>query len=159
MTGAEINEHVGFLRKLINMVKKPTESNKDKIGKDIGESNEGIVSKIVSSIIKHIKDTIGKLLAAPKVAGQKIKDGAKAAADKVKSKADQVANKVKNTADQVASDVGDAVDKATSDSGSDVKQESADDFMTKDFAELLASEPFTESADVEDVADMLKDLI
>lgn len=131
MTGAEINEQVGILRKLINMVKKPTESNKDKIGKDIGESNEGIVSKIVSSIIKHIKDTIGKLLAAPKVAGQKIKDGAKSAADN-----------------------------ATSDSGSDgVKQESADDFMSKDFAELLASEPFTESADAEDVADMLKDLI
>ena len=160
MSGAEVNEKIGFLRKLMNMVKKPTESNKDKIGKDIGESNEGIVSKIVSSIIKHIKDTIGKLLAAPKVAGQKIKDGGKAAADKVKSKADQVANKVKNTADQVASDVSDAVDDATSDSGSDgVKQESADDFMTKDFAELLASEPFTESADAEDVADMLKDLI
>ena len=157
MTGAEINEQVGLLGKFM---KKPAESNKENMGKDIGESNEGIVSKIISSIIKHIKNTKDKLLAAPKVAGQKIKDGAKSAADKVKSKVDQVANKVKNTADQVASDVSDAVDDATSDSDSDgVKQESADDFMTKDFAELLASEPFTESADAEDVADMLKDLI
>lgn len=160
MTGAEINEQVGILGKFINMIKKPTESNKENMGKDIGESNEGIVSKIVSSIIKHIKDTKDKLLAAPKVVGQTIKDAAKSAADKVKSKADKVADKVKKTADQVASDVGDAVDNATSDSDSDgVKQESADDLMSKDFAELLASEPFTESADAEDVADMLKDLI
>ena len=80
--------------------------------------------------------------------------------DAAKAFFDTAANKVKNTADHVASDVSDAVDDATSDSDSDgVKQESADDFMTKDFAELLASEPFTESADVEDVADMLKDLI
>ena len=152
MTGTEINEQVGFLRKLINMVKKPTESNKDKIGKDIGESNEGIVSKIVSGIIKNIKDLIEKLRNAPKVAGEKVKAAVDKVTDKLSKKTNDAVDKAEEKGKEIAGSLAKNVDL-------DSFTDSADDLMTKDFAELLASEPFTESADAEDVVDMLKDLI
>ena len=152
MSGAEVNEKIGFLRKLMNMVKKPTESNKDNIGKDIGESNEGIVSKIVSGIIKNIKDLIEKLRNAPKVAGEKVKAAVDKVTDKLSKKTNDAVDKAEEKGKEIAGSLAKNVDL-------DSFTDSADDLMTKDFAELLASEPFTESADAEDVADMLKDLI
>ena len=152
MSGEEINKQVGFLRKLINMIKKPTESNKENMGKDIGESNEGIVSKIVSGILKQINDTIGKLRNAPKVAGEKVKEAVGKVTDKLSKKTNDLADKAEEKGKEIAGSLAKNVDL-------DSFTDSADDLMSKDFAELLASEPFTESADAEDVADMLKDLI
>ena len=152
MSGAEVNEKIGFLRKLMNMVKKPTESNKENMGKDIGESNEGIVSKIVSGIIKNIKDLIEKLRNAPKVAGEKVKAAVDKVTDKLSKKTNDLADKAEEKGEEIAGSLAKNVDL-------DSFTDSADDLMSKDFAELLASEPFTESADAEDVADMLKDLI
>lgn len=152
MSGAEVNEKIGFLRKLMNMVKKPTESNKENMGKDIGESNEGIVSKIVSGIIKNIKDLIEKLRNAPKVAGEKVKAAVDKVTDKLSKKSNDLADNAEEKGEEIAGSLAKNVDL-------DSFTDSADDLMSKDFAELLASEPFTESADAEDVADMLKDLI
>jgi len=149
MTGTEINTEVKKTRGLLSKLSNAINSGKDSMTDAVGNENEGIISKIVSAITKAGKDIISALLGAPKWAAGKVKDGIDTAASTVKDKVTNAANKLTGKMKKVADGDG---DKNTN--------ESADDaIFGKDFAELLASEPYTESADDDELGDMLKGLI
>ena len=149
MTGTEINTEVKKARGLLSKLSNAINSGKDSMTDAVGNENEGIISKIVSAITKAGKDIISALLGAPKWAAGKVKDGIDTAASTVKDKVTNAANKLTGKMKEVADGDG---DKNTN--------ESADDaIFGKDFAELLASEPYTESADDDELGDMLKGLI
>lgn len=149
MTGTEINTEVkkarGHCGKLAGAIKGGKDSMKDAVG----DENEGIISKIVSAITKAGSEIISALLGAPKWAAGKVKDGIDTAASAVKEKVTNAANKLTGKMKEVTDGDG---DKNTN--------ESADDaIFGKDFAELLASEPYTESVDDDELGDMLNGLI
>ena len=149
MTGSEINTEVKKARGLLSKLSNAINSGKDSMTDAVGNENEGIISKIVSAITKAGKDIVSALLGAPKWAADMVKDGIDTAASTVKDKVTNAANKLTGKMKEVTD--GDD-DKNTN--------ESADDaIFGKDFAELLASEPYTESADDDELGDMLKGLI
>ena len=142
--GAELNKISSSVHSIINKIKNGIGRNKDNINKNVGDENEGIVGKIVSSITKAGNNITNA-----------IKNAASTAADKVKS----VASKVKKGAKDVE-DAANQVNNAVNGEGDEAKTESADDFvMTKDFADILASEPYEEAADTSDLEDVLSGLI
>ena len=99
--------------------------------------------------------TLKNYIGIVKESGNAIKNAASTATDKVKS----VASKVKKGA-QAAEDAANQVNNAVNGEGDEAKTESADDFvMTKDFADILASEPYEEAADTSDLEDVLSGLI
>lgn len=149
MTGTEINTEVKKTRGLLSKLSNAINSGKDSMTDAVGNENEGIISKIVSAITKAGKDIISALLGAPKWAAGKVKDGIDTAASTVKDKVTNAANKLTGKMKEVTDGDG---DKNTN--------ESADDaIFGKDFAELLASEPYTESVDDDELGDMLNCLI
>lgn len=152
MTGAEINTEVKKTRGLLSKLSNAINSGKDSMKDAVGDENEGIISKIVSSITKTGKDIISALLGAPKWAAGKVKDGIDAATSTVKDKVTNAANKLTDKMKKVADGDDDNKDQADMSSADDA-------IFGKDFAELLASEPYTESADDDELGDMLKDLI
>lgn len=142
--GAELNKISSSVHSIINKIKNGIGRNKDNINKNVGDENEGIVGKIVSSITKAGNNITNA-----------IKNAASTATDKVKS----VASKVKKGAQDVE-DAANQVNNAVNGEGDEAKTESADDFvMTKDFADILASEPYEEAADTSDLEDVLSGLI
>lgn len=149
MTGTEINTEVKKTRGLLSKLSNAINSGKDSMTDAVGNENEGIISKIVSAITKAGKDIISALLGAPKWAAGKVKDGIDTTASAVKDKVTNAANKLTGKMKEVTDGDG---DKNTN--------ESADDaIFGKDFAELLASEPYTESVDDDELGDMLNGLI
>ena len=149
MTGTEINTEVKKTRGLLSKLSNAINSGKDSMTDAVGNENEGIISKIVSAITKAGKDIISALLGAPKWAAGKVKDGIDTAASTVKDKVTNAANKLTGKMKEVTDGDG---DKNTN--------ESADDaIFGKDFAELLASEPYTESVDDDELGDILNGLI
>lgn len=149
MTGTEINTEVKKARGLCGKLAGAIKGGKDSMKDAVGDENEGIISKIVSAITKAGSEIISALLGAPKWAAGKVKDGIDTAASAVKDKVTNAANKLTGKMKEVTDGDG---DKNTN--------ESADDtIFGKDFAELLASEPYTESADDDELGNMLKDLI
>ena len=149
MTGTEINTEVKKTRGLLSKLSNAINSGKDSMTDAVGNENEGIISKIVSAITKAGKDIISALLGAPKWAAGKVKDGIDTAASAVKDKVTNAANKLTGKMKEVTDGDG---DKNTN--------ESADDaIFGKDFAELLASEPYTESVDDDELGNMLNGLI
>lgn len=149
MTGTEINTEVKKTRGLLSKLSNAINSGKDSMTDAVGNENEGIISKIVSAITKAGKDIISALLGAPKWAAGKVKDGIDTAASTVKDKVTNAANKLTGKMKEVTDGDG---DKNTNESVDDA-------IFGKDFAELLASEPYTESADDDELGDMLKGLI
>ena len=149
MTGTEINTEVKKTRGLLSKLSNAINSGKDSMTDAVGDENEGIISKIVSAITKAGKDIISALLGAPKWAAGKVKDGIDTADSAVKDKVTNAANKLTGKMKEVTDGDG---DKNTN--------ESADDaIFGKDFAELLASEPYTESVDDDELGNMLNSLI
>ena len=134
MTGTEINTVVNKTRGLLSKLSNAIKGGKDSMNDAVGDENEGIISKIVSAITKAGNEIISVLLGAPKCAGGNVNDGNQTAAG------DAGANE------------GDNKDQADMSSADDA-------IFGKDFAELLASEPYTESADDDELGDMLKGLI
>ena len=149
MTGTEINTEVKKTRGLLSKLSNAIKGGKDSMNDAVGDENEGIISKIVSAITKAGNEIISALLGAPKWVAGKVKDGIDTTASTVKDKVTNVANKLTGKMKEVADGDGD-----------ENTNESADDaIFGKDFAELLASEPYTESADDDELGDMLKGLI
>lgn len=156
MTGTEINTVVNKTRGLLSKLSNAIKGGKDSMNDAVGDENEGIISKIVSAITKAGKDIITVLLGAPKWAAGKVKDGIQTTADKGKELTDKFTNKASKTLKNAAGDAG----ANEGDNKDQADMSSADDaIFGKDFAELLASEPYTESADDDELGDMLKGLI
>lgn len=149
MTGTEINTEVKKTRGLLSKLSNAIKGGKDSMNDAVGDENEGIISKIVSAITKAGNEIISALLGAPKWVAGKVKDGIDTAASTVKDKVTNAANKLTGKMKEVADGDGD-----------ENTNESADDaIFGKDFAELLASEPYTESVDDDELGDMLNGLI
>lgn len=149
MTGTEINTEVKKTRGLLSKLSNAIKGGKDSMNDAVGDENEGIISKIVSAITKAGNEIISALLGAPKWVAGKVKDGIDTASSAVKDKVTNAANKLTGKMKEV-----------TDGDGDENTNESADDaIFGKDFAELLASEPYTESVDDDELGDMLKGLI
>lgn len=147
VSGKELNGFTKAVSDVINKVKNLLNSGKgDAINKAVGDDNEGIVGKIVSSITKAGNDIIGAIKSAPSA----VANAAKGAVDTVADKAKNLVDKSKNKAE----------DKMNEAEGDSEQTESADDFvMTKDFADILAAEPYEEAADTSEVEELLSGLI
>lgn len=149
MTGTEINTEVKKARGLLSKLSNAIKGGKDSMKDAVGDENEGIISKIVSAITKAGNEIISALLGAPKWVAGKVKDDINTTASAVKDKVTNAGNKLTGKMKEVTDGDG---DKNTN--------ESADDaIFGKDFAELLASEPYTESVDDDELGDMLNGLI
>ncbi len=156
VTGSWINTQVTKGRNWLSKLMNGTRSGKDSISDAVGDDNASIMSKIVSAIAKAGQTVINCLLGAVSVVGGKVKDGIQTAADKGKELTDKFTNKASKTLKNAAGDAG-----ANEDDNKDqADMSSADDaIFGKDFAELLASEPYTESVDDDELGDMFNGLI
>jgi hypothetical protein len=168
-TGAQINEEMKAAENTLDDVEKV--ANAGKTGKD--DSN-GEAGGIFRQIISKIKEFIDHLKAAktPAEAAQTLDDAANDALDKANGAADKVGDAVDaatNTQQKASGlvdkvkDIGGKVKKVLpgkKGEGDQADMSSSDEFgMTKDFAELLASDAYTEAADEEELAGMLAALI
>ena len=145
VSGKELNGFVKFITDILDKIKNALTSGKDKkIGEVVGSENEGVVGKIASSITKAGNDIISAIKSAPS-----------AVANGAKSAVDAVADKAKNLVDKTKDKVEDNMN------GKDeAKTESAEDFeMTKDFADILAAQPYEEACDTSELEEMLSGLI
>ena len=146
--GSVLNKFTSQINNAIKPIKDKLSLNKDKIGKNVGEDNEGLVGKICSSITKKAGEITNIITGAVTKAGESVSGAVKGATNKVKD----VANKVSDSADAVDNVVNGKTDEATT--------ESAEDFeMTKDFADILASQPYEEACDTSELEEMLSGLI
>jgi hypothetical protein len=185
MKGSEINGHLKFLSSLCDQVKNGANSIKSKFGKnnnqdaDVSGEGGGIVSfftKKINECRNHLKnapsfdeltkkasegiDKAGKAVTelSGKAAKQaeKISKNVQKGGKAVKAAADTTAGAAKSVGNAIVGAVQGALSKFTG----GAQEEGAEEYgMTKDFAELLASEEYTESADEEELAGMLADLI
>ena len=152
MTGAELNENTSKISGLLTKMKDLIGKNKDSIGNNVGSDNEGLAGKICSAITKKGNDIIGIMNRAVTKAGDKTK----ALARKVKGKAEDIAI----AADTVDKAVNGNESESSGDQKDKPKTESAEDFeMTKDFADILAAQPYEEACDTSELEEMLSGLI
>lgn len=143
MNGAEANKIISTLKGWAEKLHGGLDKNKDSVEKEAGEENKGFFAKLLQKIGDAIKSVISTILRSPKTDGAAPENAAPAEKDAKAGKK-----------------LGKFGKKNEKDSQVDVKEESAEDpLMTKDYADLLASEAYTESADEDDMQEMLKDLI
>lgn len=144
MKGSEINKEVKGIKALLKKMNDALGKNKDNIGKNVGSDNEGIVGKICSTITKKANDITSLLNNAVSKAGEVVRV--------TTSKVSKGAKGVVKAAKSVDGAVNGETDEATT--------ESAEDFeMTKDFADILAAQPYEEACDTSELEEMLSGLI
>jgi hypothetical protein len=167
--GSQINAELKTAEDVLDDVEKVANAKKN--GKDDSNGESGGIFK---QIISKIKEFIDHLKAAktPAEAAETVTDAVEKGTDKVNKVSDQV-NAVTGNGEKQKGMIGSAIDKAKdaangvknlvnkkNNGGDQAQEESAEDFgMTKDFAELLASDAYTEAADEEELAGMLAALI
>jgi hypothetical protein len=158
ISGAEVNADMNFLQKILDQIQVVAQKfkrggDKGSNGADSNDSGEagGIFSKITSKIhelITHFKNS-----KPVKFAKKVLKSGKNGS------------NENQDSGDNGGSTKDDGGSKGGNDSFSSTEDytsyaDSAEDFdMTKDFAELLADESYEESADADDLFDLLAPVI
>ena len=143
VSGKELNGMAKFVSDGLNKIKNALNSGKgEQINKSVGDDNEGIVGKIVSSITKGGNSIISAIKAAPSA----VANTAKNAIDKASGKAKEVVDNVKDKAEETVEEKTESVE---------------DDFvMTKDFADILSAEPYEEAVeDTSELEEILSGLI
>lgn len=153
ISGKELNTEIGRCNGLLGKIVNAVKGNKDNYQKEVGSENEGIVSKIVSAIVEAIKKILAALKGAPKWIAGKVNETIDKHAGKLKKAVNDAAENAEKNLDNAGTELANATGKDQAD------MSSADDaIFGKDFADLLASEPYTESVD-DDFGDMLEGLI